>query len=123
MPFRRIGRPGLLGLAARTAVVAGTASAVSGAMQGSRGRKAQSQYEQEQYQAAQQQAQLDAAAQAAVAAQMPQAAPAASAPAASSPGAGAGDDMIARLQQLAALKQSGVLTDEEFTAAKAKLLG
>ena len=51
------------------------------------------------------------------------AAPAASAPAAPSPGAGAGDDMIARLQQLAALKQSGVLTDEEFTAAKAKLLG
>ncbi|AZC13022.1 MULTISPECIES: SHOCT domain-containing protein [unclassified Microbacterium] len=117
MPFRRMGRPGLLGLAARTAVVAGTASAVSGSMQGSRERKAQAQYEQEQYQAAQQQAQLDAAAQAAVAAQMPQAAPAASAPA-----AGGGDDMIARLQQLAALKQSGVLTDEEFTAAKAKLL-
>lgn len=117
MPFRRMGRPGLLGLAARTAVVAGTASAVSGSVQGSRERKAQAQYEQEQYQAAQQQAQLDAAAQAAVAAQMPQAAPAASAPA-----AGGGDDMIARLQQLAALKQSGVLTDEEFTAAKAKLL-
>ncbi|TQK17577.1 putative oligomerization/nucleic acid binding protein [Microbacterium sp. SLBN-154] len=117
MPFRRMGRPGLLGLAARTAVVAGTASAVSGSMQGSRERKAQAQYEQEQYQAAQQQAQLDAAAQAAVAAQMPQAAPVASAPA-----AGGGDDMIARLQQLAALKQSGVLTDEEFTAAKAKLL-
>ncbi|WJL96915.1 SHOCT domain-containing protein [Microbacterium sp. ET2] len=120
MPIRRMGRPGLLGLAARTAVVAGTASAVSGSMQGSRERKAQAQYEQEQYQAAQQQAQLDAAAQAAVAAQMPQAAPAASAPAA--PAAGGGDDMIARLQQLAALKQSGVLTDEEFSAAKAKLL-
>lgn len=125
MPFRRMGRPGLLGLAARTAVVAGTASAVSGSMQNSRERKAQAQYEQDQYQAAQQQVQLDAAAQAAVAAQMPQAAPAASAPAASAPAApvaGGGDDMIARLQQLAALKQSGVLTDEEFAAAKAKLL-
>ncbi|WP_322410893.1 SHOCT domain-containing protein [Microbacterium invictum] len=119
MPFRRMGRPGLLGLAARTAVVAGTASAVSGAMQGSRERKSQAQYEQEQYQAAQQQAQMDAAAQAAVAAQMPQAA----APAASAPAAGGGDDMIARLQQLAAMKQAGVLTEEEFAAAKAKLLG
>lgn len=28
--IRRVGRPGLIGLAARTAVVAGTASAVSG---------------------------------------------------------------------------------------------
>jgi hypothetical protein len=33
MLLRRMGRPGLLGLAARTAVVAGTASAVSGRMQ------------------------------------------------------------------------------------------
>ena len=32
MPFRRMGRPGLVGLAARTAVVAGTATAVSGGM-------------------------------------------------------------------------------------------
>ena len=54
--IRRVGRPGLIGLAARTAVVAGTASAVSGAMAGNRQRKAQSQYEQEQYEAAQQQA-------------------------------------------------------------------
>ena len=34
--IRRVGRPGLIGLAARTAVVAGTASAVSGAMAGNR---------------------------------------------------------------------------------------
>lgn len=32
MPIRRVGRPGLIGLAARTAVVAGTAQAVSGGM-------------------------------------------------------------------------------------------
>ena len=67
MPLRRMGRPGLVGLAARTAVVAGTATAVSGGMQRRQQGKAQDQYEQEQYQAAQQQAQIDAAAQAAAA--------------------------------------------------------
>ena len=30
--------------------------------------------------------------------------------------------MIAKLQQLAAMKESGVLSDEEFVAAKQKLL-
>ena len=44
----------------------------------------------------------------------PQAAPPAAAPAASSP-------MIDQLNQLAALHQQGVLTDDEFAAAKAKL--
>ncbi|HLN68614.1 MAG TPA: SHOCT domain-containing protein [Streptosporangiaceae bacterium] len=47
--------------------------------------------------------------------QAPAPAPAA-APAASSP-------MIDQLNQLAALHQQGVLTDEEFSAAKAKLFG
>ena len=32
-------------------------------------------------------------------------------------------DTISRLQQLAALHDSGALTDEEFTAAKAQVLG
>lgn len=110
--IRRIGRPGLLGLAARTAVVAGTASAVSGRMAGKQQEKAQAQYDQQQAQAAQQQAQIDAAAQAA-AAQYAQ-------PAASP--AAAGVDVVAELQKLAALKEAGVLTDAEFAAAKAKLL-
>lgn len=80
-------------------------------------RRAQGQYEQEQYEAAQQQAQIDAAARNAVA---QNAAPQyASSPA---PGPAAADDMIAQLQQLAALKASGVLSDEEFAAAKQKLL-
>ena len=35
----------------------------------------------------------------------------------------AGDDLTAQLQQLAALKEQGILSDEEFAAAKAKLLG
>ena len=83
MPLRRMGRPGLVGLAARTAVVAGTATAVSGGMQRRQQDKAQDQYEQEQYAAAQQQAQIDAAAQAAAAQYaQPQYAPPPPAPAA-----------------------------------------
>lgn len=74
--IRRVGRPGLIGLAARTAVVAGTASAVSGGVAASQQRRAQAQAQaQAQYQAAQQQAQINAAAQQAVAAQQAYAAP------------------------------------------------
>ena len=40
MPFRRMGRPGLVGMAARTAVVAGTATAVSGSVQRHQAEKA-----------------------------------------------------------------------------------
>lgn len=111
MPFvRRIGRPGLIGLAARTAVVASTATAVSGAMANGQQKRAQAQYEQQQYEAAQQQAAMQQAAQDAVAAAPPPA-----------PGGG-GVDVVAELQKLAALKESGVLSDDEFAAAKAKLL-
>ena len=60
MPLGRRGRPGLIGMAARTAVVAGTATAVSGSVQRHQQEKAQGQYEQQQYEAAQQQAQIDA---------------------------------------------------------------
>ncbi len=91
---------GLLRMAARTAVVAGTATAVSG-------RVAHRQNEQwaAQDQAAydQQQASYDSGAQA----QAQQAAP----------------DPTAELQNLASLHSQGVLTDEEFAAAKAKILG
>ena len=45
--IRRVGRPGLIGLAARTAVVAGTASAVSGGVAARQQRRAQAQHEQE----------------------------------------------------------------------------
>lgn len=37
--------------------------------------------------------------------------------------AGGGQDTTAQLEQLAKLHQSGALSDEEFAAAKAKLLG
>ena len=116
MPLRRMGRPGLIGMAARTAVVAGTATAVSGSVQRHQQEKAQGQYEQQQYEAAQQQAQVDQAAQAA-AAQYAQ--PAAPAPAAAAPLV----DLVGELQKLASLKEAGVLSDEEFASAKAKLLG
>jgi hypothetical protein len=45
------------------------------------------------------------------------------APAPASPAAPAGDDLTAQLQQLSQLHNAGVLSDDEFTAAKAKLLG
>jgi hypothetical protein len=56
-------------------------------------------------------------------AQAAAAAPAAAAPAAA-PAAvpAAGDDMVAQLQKLADLKAAGVLSEEEFAAAKAKVL-
>ena len=114
MPLRRFGRPGLIGLAARTAVVAGTASAVNGAVAGRQQRQAQGEYEQQQYEAAQQQARVDAAAQSAAAQYAPPAAPAAT--------ASGGVDIVAELQKLASLKDAGALTDEEFATAKARLL-
>ena len=86
---------GLLRMAARTAVVAGTATAVSG-------RVARRQNEKW---AAQDQAQYDQQM-----AQQQAAAP-------------AEPDTNAELQNLAQLHAQGVLTDEEFTAAKAKILG
>lgn len=105
--FRRFGRPGLLGLAARTAVIAGTAGAVTGAMRGSQQRKAQESAELADYEAQQQQAAIQAAAQQA---------------AASHPAAPSGTDTIAELERLAALHTQGALTDSEFSAAKAQLL-
>jgi hypothetical protein len=38
------------------------------------------------------------------------------------PAAPSGDDRLARLERLAALKASGALTDAEFEAEKAKIL-
>ena len=62
------------------------------------------------------------------AAQAPQAAPAAPAPvapapAAPAPAAPAEDPTTAELEKLGELHNQGILTDEEFTAAKKKALG
>lgn len=115
MPLGRRGRPGLIGMAARTAVVAGTATAVSGRVANRQQQKYASQ-QAEQDAAAQQQweAQQYEAQQAAAAAPPP--------PPPAAPAAG-GVDVVAELQKLAALKDQGILNDAEFAAAKAKLLG
>jgi membrane protease subunit (stomatin/prohibitin family) len=77
---------------ARTAAIAGTATAVSNRVsrrqEGKWAAQEQQQYEQQQ-------------------AQMP---------------APAHEDPIAKLKELGGLHESGVLTDEEFAAAKAKIL-
>ncbi|MBD7950766.1 MULTISPECIES: SHOCT domain-containing protein [Oerskovia] len=116
MPLRRVGRPGLLGTMARTAVIAGTASATAGAVNRHQQGKAEQQAEQQQYEAQQQAQQQQLYAQQAAAAQAAQAAPAA-------PAAAGGNDLLAQIEQLGQLHASGVLSDAEFAAAKAKLLG
>ncbi|MEV0495423.1 SHOCT domain-containing protein [Streptomyces atratus] len=92
--------PGLLGTVARTAVVAGTASAVGGRVQ----RRQQEKWGAQEA-AAQQQVQEQRAVQ-------QQAAP--SGPAA--------DDLLGRLERLAELKKQGILTEAEFEEQKAKIL-
>jgi len=89
-------------MAARTAVVAGTATAVSGRVA----------RRQDQKYAAQDQQASDAQ----MAAQQQYAPP-------PPPAAPAEDDSTTELQNLAQLHTQGVLTDEEFAAAKAKVLG
>ena len=105
----RVGRPGLIGTAARTAVIAGTASAVSGRVQ----RRQMTRAQQEAYEQQQQYAQPQYAQPAAEPPPPPAAAPA----------AGTTDDLITQLQKLGELHQAGILTDEEFAAQKAKILG
>ncbi len=89
--------PGLLRGVARTAVVAGTATAVSNRVSrrqaGRWSQQEEQQYAQQQY------------------AQPPPAPP----PAAPDP--------IAQLKEMAELHSQGILTDEEFAAQKAKILG
>jgi hypothetical protein len=115
---RRMGRPGLMGTMARTAVIAGTATAVSGSMQK---KQAQGAAAQQQAAAAQQQAVVDqAATQAAAQVQAQQAAAAPAAPAGTT--TLSTDDKIAKIKELGQLKDAGLLTDEEFAAEKAKVL-
>ena len=89
--------PGLLRGVARTAVVAGTATAVSNRVSRRQGERW-----------AQQEAQ-----------EAPPQAPVAAPPA---PAAG-GASTIDQLKELGELKSQGILTEEEFAAQKAKLLG
>ena len=99
--------PGLLRGVARTAVIAGTATAVSGRVQR---RQAEKYTDRD----AQIYADRNAAYSQDVAAQQ--------APPPPPPAAAGGGDMIEQLKQLGELHASGILTDEEFAAQKAKLL-
>jgi hypothetical protein len=116
---------------ATAAVVGGSAAAASHAIDRRMTRKdTEKQQEADaEYAAVQSQADIEAMqaqmaamqAQQAQMAMMVQQAQAAPAPAAPAPAAG-GPDLMAQLQQLAQLKDAGALTDEEYAAAKAKLL-
>lgn len=99
--MRRRG-PGLVGMAARTAVVAGTATAVSGRV----ARRQQQKYSSQDAAYVQQQA---AAAEAGIEQ--------------TAAGPPPEDDPAVQIQKLAQLHASGALSDEEFAAAKAKILG
>jgi hypothetical protein len=90
---------GLLRMAARTAVVAGTATAVSGRVARRQAARYDQQYAPEPQQYAPEPQQY------------------------APPAPAEEDDATAQLQKLAALHTQGVLTDEEFTSAKAKILG
>jgi len=89
--------PGLLRGVARTAVVAGTATAVSGRVR----RRQESRWAQQEAPAEQ---------------------PAAPAPAPAAASGGGGASMIEQLKQLGELKDQGVLTEQEFSEQKSKLL-
>jgi hypothetical protein len=97
--------PGLLRAVGRTAVVAGTATAVSNRVSRRQYGRWSEQAEQQEAQAAYEQQQAQAAA----------APPPAAAP--------AEPDYVAELEKLAQLKSQGIISDEEFEAKKKQLLG
>lgn len=114
--------PGVLGTMARTAVIAGTATATSKAVGGAMSGAAH-QAQQAQMTTVQSQADLEVL-KAQIAAMQAQAAMEATTPAAPTPTPTPGNsDLLAQLQQLAQMKEMGALTDAEFQQAKAKLLG
>ena len=120
-----VGRPrrGLVGTMATTAVIAGTATAVSGRVNRRQQGRAQAQADD----AYANQAALDSQAQLAdmqnqMNAMQAQQAYAAAPPAAPAAAAG-GNDLMSQLTQLTQMMNAGVLTPEQFEAAKAKLLG
>lgn len=120
MRRRGIGRrgPSLVGTMATTAVVVGTANAMSNNKAG----KQQAAMNAAELEQMKQQEQMEQMVAAQVAAQTAAAQPAAPPPPPAPVAAPAGDDMMSKLKELASLKEAGVLTDEEFAAAKAKLL-
>jgi hypothetical protein len=102
-------RGGVVRRVGRTAVVAGTATAVAGGVSHRQSRKY---HEADQEAAAEQQAAYDQG--------IEDAAPPPPAPA---PAAPAAEDTVAQLERLADLKKQGILTEDEFASQKAKILG
>ena len=98
--MRRRGRPGLLGTVGRTAVVAGTATATANAVN----RHAQNKAAEKEQAAA------------------PPPPPPPPAPVAPASAPAPGDDLVSKLTELANLRDSGVLSEEEFEQAKALVL-
>lgn len=92
--------PGLLRGVARTAVIAGTATAVSNRVSRRQGNR-WAQQEDAQYAQQQQYAQ----------------------PPPPAPAAPAASDTVTQLKEMAELHSQGILTDDEFAAQKAKILG
>jgi hypothetical protein len=83
-----MGRPGLLGTMARTAVVAGTATAVAGRTSRWTDRRAAEQNQ----------------------------------PVEQAPAPPSEDDRMARIRELGEMRSNGLLTDDEFSAEKARIL-
>ncbi|THA81665.1 SHOCT domain-containing protein [Streptomyces sp. A0592] len=103
-PLRRAGRPGVIGVAARTAVVAGTATAVSGRVSRHQAERAAAQQTSE-----------------------PRDAPVAAAPPvtqgpSAGPSGGLTDEALSALERLGKLREQGVLTDTEFAVQKDRIL-
>ena len=118
--LRRRRGPSLL----RTAAVVGTATAVSKGVSGSMDQAAMNKQQQQATQTAATQAQTDLEqVKAQLAAMQAQQLQADQAQAATAAAPSAQPDLIAQLQQLTQLKQAGALSEDEFQAAKAKLLG
>ena len=103
---------GLFGMMARTAVVAGTATAVSNRVSRRQANKWQQQAD---AQAHEEQPQQQAPPQY----QQPPPPP----PPAPEPAAADSSSLVDELQKLASLREQGILSEDEFTAAKNKLLG
>ena len=102
--------PGLLRGVARTAVVAGTATAVSNRVSRRQANRWQTQEEAANYQQQQY-------------AQPQYAQPQYAQPQYAQPAAAPAPDPLEQLQRLGDLKAQGILTEEEFQAQKAKILG
>jgi hypothetical protein len=105
---------GLFGMMARTAVVAGTATAVSNRVSRRQANKWQQQADAQAYEEQPQQ-------QAPPQYQQPPPPP--PPPPAPEPAAADTSSLVDELQKLASLKEQGILSEDEFTAAKNKLLG